>query len=183
MQQWHKNFSWLDTKTAIISQNEPESLLYDLEGVLVPFWCFFSKGDVNNDEGKATDRWEGEGEGEGFLSSGEGEVVDDGRLSSGERAGLGHLSSEDGGVVEWGVDGPLVLRPFMSFSLERWEPGAVRDGGLREEGEEEEEEEEVRCTCDAESALLRQGIFSKLTTGSDTLGRCGEERRESKDSV
>lgn len=71
-------------------------------------------------------------------------------------------------MVERGVDGPLVPRPFTSFSLDRWEPGGVRDGGLREEGDGEEEEEAVRRTCDAESARLRQGIFSRLTTGRDT---------------
>lgn len=74
-------------------------------------------------------------------------------------------------MVERGVDGPLVLRPFMSFSLDRWEAGGVRDAGLREEGEGEEEEEEVRRTCDAESVRLRHGIFSRLTTGRDTLER------------
>lgn len=105
----------------------------------------------------------GEGDGEGFLSSG-------------ERAGLGRLSREDGDVVERGVDGPLPLRPFVSFSLDRWVAGWARDGGLREEGDEEEEEEEeeeveveVRRTCDAELARLRHGIFSRLTTGRDTL--------------
>lgn len=55
----------------------------------------------------------------------------------------------------------------------------MRDGGLREDGEWEEDEEEVvvRRTCDAGSARLRQGIFSKLTTGSDTLRRQREKRR------
>jgi len=66
--------------------------------------------------------------------------------------------------MESGVDGPLLPRPLASFSLERWEAGGVREEGLRVEGEEE-----VRRTCDAESARLRQGIFSRLTTGSDTL--------------
>lgn len=53
---------------------------------------------------------------------------------------------------------------------------------MSEEGEEEveeEEEEEVRRTWDAESARLRQGIFSRLTTGSDTL----QTDEESKDVV
>lgn len=68
-------------------------------------------------------------------------------------------------MAECGVDGPLTPQPFMSFSEERWDDGGVRDWDLREEGEEEEE---VRRTCDAESARLRQGIFSRLTTGSDT---------------
>lgn len=97
--------------------------------------------------------------------------MDGGRLSSGERAGLGRLSrEEDGDAVGRGVDGPLLPRPFVSFSLDRWEAGGVRDGGLREEGEgaEEEAEEEVRRTCDAESVRLRHGIFSRLTTGRDT---------------
>lgn len=95
--------------------------------------------------------------------------MDDGRLSSGERAGLGRPSREDGDTVERGVDGPLVPRPFTSFSPDRWEAGEVRDRGLREEGEGEVEE--VRRTCEAESARLRHGIFSKLTTGRDTLER------------
>lgn len=73
--------------------------------------------------------------------------------------------------MERGVDGPLVLRPFVSFSLDRWEAEGARDGGLREEGEgeEEEEEEELRRTCEPGSARLRHGIFSRLTTGRDTL--------------
>lgn len=94
--------------------------------------------------------------------------MDDGRLSSGERAGLGRPSREDGDVVERGVDGPLAPRPLTSFSLDRWEFGGVRDRGLREEGDEEDEEEDERRTCEAESARLRQGIFSRLTTGRDT---------------
>lgn len=69
------------------------------------------------------------------------------------------------------MDGSLVPRPFKNFSLDRLEAEGVKDGGLREEGEGEDEEEEVRCTCDAELAWLRHGIFSKLTTGSDTLER------------
>lgn len=100
----------------------------------------------------------------------EGEGVDGGRRSSGERAGLGRPSREDGDVVERGVDGPLVPRPSVSFSLDRWEAGGVRDGGLREEGEEE-----VMRTCDAEPARLRQGIFSRLTTGRETLKRGKEQ--------
>lgn len=147
----------------------------DLEEVLVPFWCFFSGvcdgSDADDDEGMAPDRFEGEGDGEGFRSSGEGEGVDDGRLSRGERARLDRPSREDGGVAECGVDGPLAPRPFTSFSLERWEAEGARDGGLWEEGEAEEA---VRRTCDAESARLRQGIFSRLTTGTVTLG---ERRR------
>lgn len=163
--------SW--TPQCLLGSNTlPESLFCDLEGVLVPFWCFLSKGEAD-DTSRVPDRCEGEGDGEGLRSSGEGEGVDDGRLSRGERAGLGRPSREDGDVVvERGVDGPLVPRPFVSFSLDRWEDGGVRDRGLREEGEEEEEEEEdddeVRRTCDAESARLRHGIFSRLTTGRDT---------------
>lgn len=153
----------------------------DLDEVLVPFWCFFSDVcdavDADADEGIAPDRLEGEGDGEGFRSSGEGEGVDEGRLSSGERARLGRPSREDGGVEECGVDGPLVPRPFTSFSPERWEAGGARDGGLREEGEAEEEA--VRRTCGPESARLRQGIFSRLTTGTATLG--GRRRRADKE--
>lgn len=96
--------------------------------------------------------------------------MDDARLSRGERAGLGRLSRDEGDVVERAMDGPLTLllllpRPLSSFSLpERWEEGGVRDEGLRDEGDEEE-----RRTCDAESERLRHGIFSRLTTGRDTL--------------
>lgn len=71
--------------------------------------------------------------------------------------------------MDRGVDGPLLPRPLVSFSLERWEVGGVRMEVLSGEGAEEEEEEEVSRRCDAESARLRQGIFSRLTTGSDTL--------------
>lgn len=79
--------------------------------------------------------------------------------------------------MERGVEGPLALRPLVSFSLDRWEAEGVRDG-LREEGEgeeeEDEEEEELRRTCEPGSARLRHGIFSRLTTGRDTLE--GEKR-------
>lgn len=101
------------------SNTLPESLRCDLEEALVPFCCFFSSSD-DADDGKAPDLCAGEGEGEGFLSRGEeDEGVDDGRLSRGERAGLGRPSTEDGDVVERGVDGPLVPRPFTSFSVDR----------------------------------------------------------------
>lgn len=86
---------------------------------MVPFCCFFSISD-DADDGKAPVLCAGEGDGEGFLSRGEeDEGVDDGLLSRGERAGLGRLSREDGDVVERGVDGPLVPRPFTSFSVDR----------------------------------------------------------------
>lgn len=71
--------------------------------------------------------------------------------------------------MDRGVDGPLLPRPFVSFSLDRWEAWVVRDEGLCEEGEEE-----VRRTCVAESPRLRHGIFSRLTTGSDTLENSGK---------
>ena len=70
--------------------------------------------------------------------------------------------------MERGVDGPLLPRPLVSFSPERWEVGGVREDVLSGDGAEADEEE-VRRRCDAESARLRQGIFSRLTTGSDTL--------------
>lgn len=73
--------------------------------------------------------------------------------------------------MDRGVDGPLLPRPFVSFSLSRWEAWVVRDEGLCEEGEEEED---VRRTCVAESPRLRHGIFSRLTTGSDTLENSGK---------
>lgn len=66
-------------------------------------------------------------------------------------------------MVERGVDGPLLPRPFMSFSLDRCEAGGVRDDGLWTVGEEE-----LRRTWDVELARLRQGIFSRLTTGRET---------------
>lgn len=106
---------------------------------------------------------------EGFLSSGKGEGVGADFLSKGEREGLGRPSREDGDAAERGVEGSPTPRPFVSFSMDRWEAEGVKDGGLSEEGEEEEEE--VRRTCDAESARLRHGIFSRLTTGRDTLDR------------
>lgn len=143
-----------------------------LAGVLVPFCCFFSKGESDGNGGRA-DLWEGESE--GFLSIGEGDAVDGARLSRGDRAGLGRLSREDGGVTE-----PPPPRPLVSFSPERWEAGGAKEEDLSGESvdeDEEEEDEELRRTCDIESARFRQGIFSKLTTGNDTLVG-GEGRRK-----
>lgn len=149
-----------------------------LAGVLVPFCCFFSKGESDGNDGRATDLWEGERE--GFLSIGEGDAVDGARLSRGDRAGLGRLSREEGGVMERGVGGPPLLpRPLVSLSPERWEAGGAKEADLSGESvdeDEEEEDEELRRTCDIESARFRQGIFSKLTTGNDTLVG-GEGRR------
>lgn len=102
---------------------------------------------------------------EDFLSSAEGDGVDDARLSNGERAGLGRLSKEDGGVTERDVSSPLLPRPLVSFSPECWDAGGVKEDLCEERLEDEEE----RRTCDAESARFKQGIFSRLTTGSDTL--------------
>lgn len=69
-------------------------------------------------------------------------------------------------MADRGVDGPLVERPFVSLSLERWEAAGVRDEDLWKAGEDVEEE--PRRTCEDELLRLRQGIFSRLTTGSDT---------------
>ena len=83
--------------------------------------------------------------------------------------------------MERGVGGPLAHRPFVSFSPERCEAEGAREEGLREDGEGEEEEV-VRRTCEAESPRLRQGIFSKVTTGSETLQRREEEEDDVKTS-
>lgn len=91
----------------------------------------------------------------------EGDGVDDSRPSLTLTP-----SREDGEAVARGAHGPPAPRPFTSFSLDRWEAGGVREGVRRGEGEEM-----VRRTCDAASARLRQGIFSRLTTGRDTLQR------------
>lgn len=77
--------------------------------------------------------------------------------------------------MERGVEGPPLTRPLTSFSLERWEAGGAKEDDFSGESvDEDEEEEELRRTCDAESARFRQGIFSKLTTGNDTLGGAKE---------
>lgn len=161
-------------------KNSPESLRCDLEEALVPSWSFFSTDDDDSDDDDEDDDDDNDDgtllpalcentvDGEGFLSMREGEGVNDGLLSRGDRAGLGLPSWEDGGVTERGVEGPLLARPFVSFSPDRWEAGGVKQGGLRE-GDEDDGEFELRRTWDAESPLLRQGIFSRLTTGSDTL--------------
>lgn len=69
-------------------------------------------------------------------------------------------------MVVRGRDASALPRPFSSFSLERWDGEGAKDGGLREEGEEL-----LRRTCEGESDWFRQGIFSRLTTGRDTLKR------------
>lgn len=87
-----------------------------------------------------------------------------GRLSRGERAGLGRPSTDDGEVLERGVEGPPLLPlPFRSFSDERCDEGGVRELDLCTDGAEE-----LRRTWDTELVRLRQGIFSRLTTGRDT---------------
>lgn len=113
----------------------------------------------------------------GFLSCEDGEGA--GRFSIGDREGLGRPSVSDGGVVERGVTGP---RPFGSLSWLLCDAGdAKEDLREAEEGEEDEEEDEEEAreepgVGDAEltlmcapSDLLRHGIFSRLTTGKDTL--------------
>lgn len=128
---------------------------------MVPFCCFLS-GVEDEDEGKALHLCDGEGE--GFRSSwAEGEGAEAGRLSRGERAGLGRPSAGDGEVLERGVGGPPLPLPFRSFSDERWGEGDVREPGLWRDGADE-----PRRTWDAEVVRLRQGIFSRLTTGRDT---------------
>lgn len=107
--------------------------------------CFFSKGsDCDDDNGIAAGRCASVGSRDGFLSIR-------------ERTGLEHLSREDG-------DG--AIRPLVSFSLPRW----GRDDGLREEGAEFVRVE-VRRPREAESVRTGHGIFSRLTTGRDTLHR------------
>lgn len=68
------------------------------------------------------------------------------------------------------MEGPLPPRPLVSFSPGRWEADGAKEEDLSGDGDEEDDdEEELRRTGDAESARFRQGIFSKLTTGNDTL--------------
>lgn len=141
---------------------------------MVPFWCLFSSG---ADRG-APARGEGEGDWEAFRSWGEGEGVDAGFLSRGDRAGLGHPFREDGDVVERGVDASALTRPFSSFSPERWDGEGAKDGGLREEGEEV-----LRRRWGAESDCFRQGIFSRLTTGRDTLKRTRGLKQGNKEAL
>lgn len=86
-----------------------------------------------------------------------------GRLSRGDRAGLGRPSTDDGEVLERGVGGPPLPLPFKSFSDERWDEGEARELDLWTDGADE-----LRRTWDAELVRLRQGIFSRLTTGRDT---------------
>lgn len=130
---------------------------------LAPFWCFLSGG---------------EGGTIGLLSNRDGDVEGEGagRFSKGDRDGLGRLSISDGGVVERGVPGP---RPFRNFSWILWDAGDVEedlrgaDDGEEDEEEKEREElavgdEELTLMC-APSDLLKHGIFSRLTTGKDTL--------------
>lgn len=89
-------------------------------------------------------------------------------LSRGERTELGRLSS-----VEWGVAGP---RPLAILSTDRWEDDEVREGLAGEVDDEEEEVEEAGLekevlslsSVPSTSARPRHGIFSRLTTGSDT---------------
>lgn len=153
--------------------NPPDTLLFLTP--LAPFWCFLSgvEGGVNS----LLSNTDGDVEVGGFLSSEEGEAA--GRFSIGDRKGLGRLSFSEGGVVERGVTGP---RPFRSFSWFLWDAGDAKpDLREAEEGEEDEEQDEEEAreepgVGDTESTLmcalsdlLRHGIFSRLTTGTDTL--------------
>lgn len=86
-----------------------------------------------------------------------------GRLSRGERAGLGRPSIDDGEVPERGVGGPPLPLPFRSFSDERWDEERAREEDLWTGGAEE-----LRRTWGAELVRFKHGIFSRLTTGRDT---------------
>lgn len=130
-------------------QCSPDILLHGLLP-LVPFWCFLSSG-VGGALGRLS-REEGEGPGE-----------EAGRRSSAEGEALGRLSGAEGG--------PLGILPL-----------GTRSGGLREglsmaaaEDEDEDEEDDVvdvqLSRTWAPSFLPRQGIFSRLTTGTGTHGR------------
>ncbi len=89
--------------------------------------------------------------------------------------GLGRLSISEGGVVERGVTGPP---PFRNFSWFLRDAGDVKDLRGAEGGEEDVEEKEreepgvgdveLTLMC-APSDRLKHGIFSRLTTGKDTL--------------
>lgn len=120
----------------------------------------------------------------GLLSCEEGDAVS--RLSRGDdRDGLGRLSVNKGGVVEGGV---MVPRPFTSFSGFLQDAGDARvDFREDEDGEKDAEDEEgierddpavdgveLTLIC-APSERLKQGIFSRLTTGKDTLQQKGSE--------
>lgn len=114
----------------------------------------------------------------GLLSCEDGDAVS--RLSKGDDCdGLGRLSVSNGGVVERGV---MIPRPFTSFSWFLHDAGDVRvDFREEEDGEEDAEDEEGTDSDDpaadgveltlicAPSERLKQGIFSRLTTGKDTL--------------
>lgn len=91
--------------------------------------------------------------------------MEEGRLSRGERAGLGRPSTEEREGLERGACGPALPLPFRSFSEERWDKAEVREEDLWPDGEEE-----LMRMFDAELVRLRQGIFSRLTTGRDTHG-------------
>lgn len=109
------------------SNTLPEILLCDRTGdVLVPFCCFLSGVEVA--EGEAPHLCEGEGE-DLRSSWDEGEVVEVGRLSRGERAGLGRPSFDSGEELEREVGGPLAPLPFGSFSESRWDEG----GGMEQD--------------------------------------------------
>lgn len=108
------------------------------------------------------------------------------RLSKGDSCdGLGRLSVNNGGVEERGV---MLPRPFTSFSWFLQGAGDARvDFREEEDGEKDAEDEEGIETDDpavdgveltlicAPSERLKQGIFSRLTTGKDTLQQKGSE--------
>lgn len=118
---------------------------------------------------------DGEGDAAGLLSCEDGDAAS--RLSEGDDcAGLDRLSADNRGVVEGGVTVP---RPFTSFSRFLQDAGDVRvDFRGEEDGEKDIEDEgrddpvvdgvELTLIC-APSEQLKQGIFSRLTTGRDTL--------------
>lgn len=97
-------------------------------------------------------------------------------MSSGERAGLGRPFREDGEAAGRGADVSAPPRPFSCFS-QRWDGEGAKAGALREEGEEL-----LRRTCEGDSDWLRQGIFSRLTTGRDTLKRGNKDFKKKKEA-
>lgn len=102
------------------------------------------------------------------------------RLSRGDDCdGLGLLSVNNGGVVEHGVTVP---RPFTILSWFLQDAGDFREeeDGEKDAGDEEGIERDDPAVDGAELILicapserLKQGIFSRLTTGKDTLQKKG----------
>lgn len=140
----------------------PDILLYGLLP-LVPFCCFLSRDVGGAVGGLSTAEGEGEGEEDGRLSTADGE--EDGRRSGPEGDAAGRLSGPEGVML-----GSL---PFRTRSKGLW--GGLSVAPVEPEEDEDDDDEDV---LDEQLSLMgtpslrpRQGIFSRLTTGTDTHGR------------